>query len=102
MTNRWIVSALAIALLPSFPAVPAPGTPQVADALFTCPITQEVMSDPVIAADGYTYDRSAISKWLMTKDTSPMTNARLPHKELTPNHALRSSIMQWKESHPGN
>jgi hypothetical protein len=29
-------------------------TPQMADSLFTCPITQEVMTDPVMAADGYT------------------------------------------------
>ena len=73
-------------------------TPQVVgDSLFTCPITQEVMTDPVVAADGYTYDRSAITKWLATHATSPMTNAKLPHKELTPNHALRSSIMEYNE-----
>ena len=81
----------------SRPSVGGSSQGQVADALYMCPITQEVMSDPVMAADGYTYDRSAITTWLRTHDSSPMTNARLPHKELTPNHALRSSIMEYKE-----
>ncbi|KAK9828804.1 hypothetical protein WJX72_002158 [[Myrmecia] bisecta] len=39
-----------------------------------CPITHEVMTDPVIAADGYTYERSAIEEWFETHDTLPMTN----------------------------
>lgn len=58
---------------------------------------QECMRDPVIAADGYTYERSAIEEWLRTHDTSPMTNAHLQHKGLTPNHALRSSILEAEE-----
>eukprot|EP00955_Chlamydomonas_euryale_P083114 363801-Chlamydomonas_euryale.AAC.12 len=56
------------------------------------------MSDPVIAADGYTYDRAAIAMWLQGgHNTSPMSNAPLPHQNLTPNNALRSSIMEWKQ-----
>ena len=40
-----------------------------------CPITLEIMSDPVVAADGRTYERSAIEDWLSTgKQTSPLTN----------------------------
>uniref|UniRef100_A0A1I8FTJ6 U-box domain-containing protein n=1 Tax=Macrostomum lignano TaxID=282301 RepID=A0A1I8FTJ6_9PLAT len=30
---------------------------------FVCPVTREVMLDPVIAADGHTYERSAIETW---------------------------------------
>lgn len=59
-----------------------------------CCTSQEVMQDPVLAADGYSYERLAIEQWLMNHDTSPMTNARLPNKNLIPNHALRSSIME--------
>lgn len=33
------------------------------DPMYLCPITTEVMDDPVIAADGYTYERSAIEEW---------------------------------------
>ncbi|WJX30592.1 hypothetical protein P8452_19112 [Trifolium repens] len=35
---------------------------------FICPILQDGMEDPCVAADGYTYDRSAIEKWLQKND----------------------------------
>ncbi|KAJ7552523.1 hypothetical protein O6H91_06G058900 [Diphasiastrum complanatum] len=44
---------------------------------FLCPILQEVMEDPVIAADGYTYDYKAIKQWFKEHDTSPLTNLEL-------------------------
>ncbi|XP_076437330.1 WD repeat, SAM and U-box domain-containing protein 1-like [Babylonia areolata] len=63
-----------------------------------CPITMEMMRDPVIAADGYTYDRRAIQQWLESgKDRSPMTNAVLSHKHLTPNHTLKMLIHKHLE-----
>ena len=57
---------------------------------------QEVMVDPYVASDGYTYDRKAIEMWLSMNDKSPMTNLRLPNKSLIPNHSLRSAIMDWR------
>ena len=36
-----------------------------------CPITQDLMNDPVIAADSHTYERTAIERWLQTNITSP-------------------------------
>ncbi|GLI65260.1 hypothetical protein VaNZ11_008749 [Volvox africanus] len=70
------------------------------DLIFLCPITQDVMDDPVIATDGYTYERHAIMQWLKNKTVSPMTNAPMPGgTTLIPNHALRSSILQWKQDH---
>ncbi|KAK6131825.1 hypothetical protein DH2020_034443 [Rehmannia glutinosa] len=63
---------------------------------FTCPILNEVMADPCVAVDGYTYDRVAIEAWLNEKDTSPVTELPLPHKFLTPNYTLLSAIMEWK------
>ena len=50
------------------------------------------MRDPVMCADGHTYERDAIEKWLRTNVTSPVTNLRLPHRTLMPNHALRGII----------
>jgi hypothetical protein len=35
---------------------------------FLCPITRKLMEDPVIAADGHTYSRSAIEEWIL-RDT---------------------------------
>ncbi|CAI8595828.1 unnamed protein product [Vicia faba] len=63
---------------------------------FICPILQDVMNDPCVAADGYTYDRKAIEKWLEDHDKSPMTNMVLPHKHLIPNYTLLSAILEWK------
>ncbi|XP_058721929.1 U-box domain-containing protein 35-like [Vicia villosa] len=63
---------------------------------FICPILQDVMDDPCVAADGYTYDRKAIEKWLENHDKSPMTNMALPHKYLIPNYTLLSAILEWK------
>ncbi|XP_043710771.1 putative U-box domain-containing protein 50 isoform X2 [Telopea speciosissima] len=64
--------------------------------IFLCPILQEVMINPHVAADGFSYELGAIAEWLGTgHETSPMTNLRLDHKLLTPNHTLRSLIQEW-------
>ncbi|KAG8653562.1 hypothetical protein MANES_05G033900v8 [Manihot esculenta] len=63
---------------------------------FICPIFQEIMQDPHVAADGYTYEAEAIRGWLDSgHDTSPMNNHKLAHSNLVPNHALRSAIKEW-------
>lgn len=63
---------------------------------FLCPITREVMSDPVIAADGYSYEREAISSWISSgKLTSPMTNTPMKHSNLTSNTTLKSVILRY-------
>ncbi|KAG6399885.1 hypothetical protein SASPL_141370 [Salvia splendens] len=60
---------------------------------FFCPIYREVMQNPHLAADGFSYELEAIDEWLKTgHDTSPMTNLKLKHKLLVPNHTLRSLI----------
>lgn len=53
------------------------------------------MRDPVLAADGFTYERSAIEDWLRRKGTSPMTNTPLAHLQLTPNHIVRSAVSRF-------
>lgn len=59
---------------------------------FICPISRELMVDPVIAADGHTYDRPWIQQWLELHRTSPKTNAALAHQELVENVNLRRLI----------
>lgn len=62
--------------------------------------SQEVMKDPHVAADGYTYEAEALQGWLDSDhDTSPMTNLQLQHSNLVPNHALRSAIQEWRQRH---
>jgi hypothetical protein len=52
------------------------------------------MRDPVVAADGHTYERGAIARWLSTSDKSPLTGSILPHKNLVPNYMLLSSLQE--------
>jgi hypothetical protein len=59
---------------------------------FLCPITQIKMVDPVLGSDGRTYERSAITEWLRTHTTSPITREPMTAASLVPNYALRSMI----------
>ena len=69
-------------------------------AAYCCPITQELMVDPVFTSDGHTYERHAIHEWLFDHDTSPNTGERLLHKEVTPNIMARGLIYAWLQEHP--
>ena len=61
---------------------------------YYCSITCDVMKDPVMAADGYTYERVAIEQWLATgAGTSPKTNELLENEKLLPNKALKALIV---------
>lgn len=69
--------------------------PQCAD--FYCPLTKVVMYDPVIAEDGITYERTAIDRYLMANDTSPVMRsgaAGFVHigKKLTPNIQRKAAL----------
>lgn len=63
-------------------------------------ITSEVLFDPVVAMDGFTYEREAIERWLIDNDTSPTTGAVLPNKGLAPNIVIRQRIQTFLEAHP--
>ena len=56
------------------------------------------MTDPVSTLDGFTYEREAITEWLRTKDTSPLTGGTLESKTLVPNLSLRSIIRRFVEA----
>uniref|UniRef100_A0A5B7A0Y5 RING-type E3 ubiquitin transferase n=1 Tax=Davidia involucrata TaxID=16924 RepID=A0A5B7A0Y5_DAVIN len=65
-------------------------------SFFLCPILQEIMHDPQVAADGFTYEGEALRGWLENgRETSPMTNLKLSHLHLTPNLALKLAIQDW-------
>ena len=69
-------------------------------AAFECPITQELMRDPVVTADGQTYEREAIERWISNQQgkgqapTSPLTGAPLEHTNLVPNVLLRGLMRE--------
>jgi len=77
---------------------PLPCAPVLEDypPMFVCPITQELMKDPVIASDGHTYERAAIEKWTREgRNVSPMTNEPLSGGALVPNRNLKSAIATY-------
>ncbi|CAH8358304.1 unnamed protein product [Eruca vesicaria subsp. sativa] len=63
---------------------------------YFCPILREIMEEPEIAADGFTYEKKAILAWLEKHNISPVTRQKLDHFKLTPNNTLRSAIHDWK------
>ena len=78
---------------------PAPPGPAEVPENLCCPISMELMTQPVILADGFTYDRASIEAWLARgKTTSPTTGAPLEHTHLTPNHLVKSMIAEYQES----
>lgn len=67
---------------------------------FLCPISLEIMRDPVTVSTGITYDRQSIEKWLFScsdDNTCPVTRQELASNidRLTPNHTLRRLIQSW-------
>lgn len=65
---------------------------------FKCPISMELMTDPVLCEDGQTYDRRSIQEWLKQSQTSPLTRQPLNPNALRSNLALKASIERWKQS----
>ena len=70
---------------------------------YICPITSEMMSDPVSTSDGFTYEREAILEWLRSGNTtSPLSGAVLERNDLVPNHGAHSpchhSILPVKDA----
>ncbi|XP_051143314.1 E3 ubiquitin-protein ligase PUB24-like [Andrographis paniculata] len=61
---------------------------------FICPISLQIMKDPVTAVTGITYDRESIQEWLSTAGICPVTKLPLT-PDLTPNHMLRRLIQAW-------
>jgi hypothetical protein len=63
---------------------------------YRCPITRELMEDPVIAEDGQTYEREAIATWVTGHGTSPMTRQRIASMFI-PNRIMKALIEKWRQ-----
>lgn len=63
---------------------------------FICPLSLQLMFDPVIVATGQTYERNSIKKWLdhgLMK--CPVTRQTLSHTNLIPNYTVKALISNW-------
>ena len=66
---------------------------------FICCLTLDILSDPVTTPKGFTFERKAITKWLIEGDgTCPLTREPLEDFELANNNDLREEIIRWKKS----
>lgn len=64
-----------------------------------CPINKEIFFDPVIAEDGFTYERESITDWLERNSKSPMTREYIGDK-LIENVNLKNIINSYLEINP--
>ncbi|PIN15113.1 Ubiquitin--protein ligase [Handroanthus impetiginosus] len=63
-----------------------------------CPISLQLMHDPVIIASGQTYERVCIEKWFSDRhNTCPKTQQQLSHLSLTPNYCVKGLVASWCE-----
>ncbi|XVF03001.1 hypothetical protein REPUB_Repub04eG0223100 [Reevesia pubescens] len=63
---------------------------------FRCPISLDLMKDPVTLSTGITYDRENIEKWIEAGNfTCPLTNQVFRSLEPIPNHMIRKKIQDW-------
>jgi hypothetical protein len=75
----------------------------VVPSFFKCPISLELMRDPMVLCTGQSYKWSNIEPWLEAGNhTCPATMQTLASLELVPNHTLRCLIQNWCEAHGGN
>ena len=66
---------------------------------FECPITGQIIAEPVIASDGHIYENSAIKRWLAKNNTSPITRSSLDRR-LYPAILHKQLINSYLEKHP--
>ncbi|GLT78918.1 hypothetical protein SLA2020_504360 [Shorea laevis] len=63
---------------------------------FCCPLSLDLIRDPVIVASGHTYDRNSIAQWINSGHyTCPKSGQKSIHMALVPNYALKSLVHQW-------
>ena len=63
-----------------------------------CPITLQIFRDPVVAADGRTYERAAIVQWIAEHGTSPFIRQPLNVNELQADDYLKNLAAQRRNS----
>ena len=63
---------------------------------FLCPISFEIMKNPVITMEGITYEKDKIQKWLQKNETDPVTR-QIISNELIPNVLIRKLIHEFLE-----
>lgn len=64
---------------------------------FICPISLEIMEDPVVTTDGSSYERASIEAWFQKTDRDPLTNEIVRSKVLVANKTLKTAIQAARD-----
>jgi hypothetical protein len=72
---------------------------EIPDELIDKVFTMTIYNDPVVAIDGFTYERASITKWFSGSNKSPMTGQVLETLKLYSNNEMKSRCIEWKEKH---
>ena len=72
---------------------------EIPDELTDKVFTTTIYNDPVVAVDGFTYEKASITKWFYTSNKSPTTGQILDTLKLYSNNEMRSRCIEWKEKH---
>ncbi|XP_020963126.1 U-box domain-containing protein 4 isoform X2 [Arachis ipaensis] len=73
--------------------------PDSVPADFCCPLSLELMTDPVIVSSGQTYERTFIKDWIdLGLMVCPKTRQTLVHSNLIPNYTVKALIVNWCET----
>mmetsp|Transcript_517 Transcript_517/g.564 ORF Transcript_517/g.564 Transcript_517/m.564 type:complete len:101 (-) Transcript_517:30-332(-) len=62
---------------------------------FLCPITQQIMKDPVMTKYGHLYERTAIEAWIDKNNACPMTSKPLTREDIFPAYAVKNAIQEY-------
>ena len=65
---------------------------------FVCPLTCDIMDDPVVLSDGFSYERRAAVEWCASCRHSPVTGEVLDTTIMVPNTVLRAAIAHWRQT----
>ncbi len=77
-------------------------TPPKVPRAYECPITYQIMQDPVfIVSSGYTYERAAITNIINNGNAlDPFTRHPITLEDIMPNRAIKDAIDEWKRANP--
>jgi hypothetical protein len=67
---------------------------------YRCPLTLQLMEDPVNDGCGHCFERRAILDWLEFNEMCPISRKPMDQNNLFHNGLLKARIQEWKEDHP--
>lgn len=95
------VSEVVVVVTPSWTSyLTAAGSP--INHSFVCPITQQIMNDPVTIQDGHTFERAAIEEWLAKHNTSPIGRELIVDKRVYSNTNVKILIQEFMKNNPNS